>query len=104
MILALSRNIAQASQSMKESRWDRKLYSGKELFGKKLGIIGFGRIGSEVAKRMTTFGMDIIAYDPLLTEQQASEYSIIKVELDDVWKQADYITMHTPLTVKTKRE
>lgn len=103
MLLSLARNIPQANASMKQKKWDRKGFMGTELFGKTLGIVGFGRIGREVAKRMQSFGMEIIAYDPYAVSESASSLGIeISNELDDVFAQADFITLHTPLTDETQ--
>ena len=87
---------------MKEGRWDRKLYSGFELSGKTLGVLGFGRIGREVARRMQSFGMNIVAFDPMLSEEAAKELGVMKANLDEIWPIADYITVHTPLIPQTK--
>ena len=102
LISSLARNIVQASQSLKEGRWDRKLYSGFELYGKTLGIIGMGRIGREVARRMQSFGMKIVAFDPLLQNEDAEKLDVKKSSLDEIWPVADYITVHTPLIPQTK--
>ena len=102
MIMALSRNIPQAYASLKSGQWDRKKFMGVELYGKTLGIIGLGRIGSEVAKRSDSFGMKVIAYDPFLSPEKASELKIEPVTLDDLFKRSDYITVHAPLTEETK--
>ncbi|XP_051163164.1 hydroxypyruvate reductase-like [Leptopilina boulardi] len=101
-ISALARNVVQASQSLKEGRWDRKLYSGFELSGKTLAVIGMGRIGREVAHRMQSFGMNIIAFDPMLPIQSAQQLNVTKLSLDEIWPIADYITVHTPLIPQTK--
>ncbi|XP_047364033.1 hydroxypyruvate reductase [Vespa velutina] len=102
MISALARNVVQAAQSLKEGRWDRKLYSGFELFGKTLGVLGMGRIGREVAIRMKSFGMNIVAFDPLLKNEDAESLGFKKVSLEEAWKVADYITVHTPLIPQTR--
>ena len=102
LISSLARNVAQAANSMKEGRWDRKLYSGFELSGKTLGVLGFGRIGREVARRMQSFGMNIVAFDPMLSEEAAKELRVMKANLDEIWPIADYITVHTPLIPQTK--
>ena len=102
MIMALSRNIPQADASLRAKRWDRKKYTGVELFGKVLGIIGTGRIGREVAVRAKSFNMTIIAYDPYLSEEMAAKYEIEKVSLEKLLALADYITVHTPITSETK--
>jgi D-3-phosphoglycerate dehydrogenase / 2-oxoglutarate reductase len=103
MLLALSRNIPQAFASMKEKKWDRKSFKGVEVNGKVLGVIGFGRIGREVAKRMQAFGMEIVVFDPYATADMANRLSVKLVEdVNELFKTADYITAHTPLTEATK--
>jgi len=102
LIGALARPIVPAGQSMKEGRWDRKLYSGTELYGKTLAILGLGRIGREVALRMKAWGMRIIGYDPITTAEEAKACGIEKLELNDIWPLADYITVHTPLIPATR--
>lgn len=102
MIMALARNIPQAYLKLKQNVWDRKSFVGVELNGKTLGIVGLGRIGSEVAKRAKAFQMHVIAYDPFLTEEKAEKMGISYGTLDDVVKQADFITVHTPLLKETK--
>jgi len=103
MILALSRSIPQANASMKAKKWDRKSFMGVELNGKVLGIFGFGRIGKEVARRMQSFGMEVVAFDPFISAETTSFMSVKMVnKLDDMIKVADYITVHTPLTEETK--
>lgn len=87
---------------MKEGRWDRKIYAGHEVAGKTLGVIGFGRIGREISRRMKSFDMKIVAYDPFLTDAQFAELGVQKGELEDIWRQSDYITVHTPLIPQTK--
>ncbi len=102
MILALSRNIAQANASTKKGEWKRSKFMGVELYGKTLGIVGLGRIGTEVAKRAASFGMKVLAFDPFLSREAAENLGIEAVELKDLFHQADYITVHTPLTDETK--
>ena len=102
MMLALSRNNPQASASLKRNEWDRKRFMGTELYGKTLGIIGLGRIGSEVAKRSQAFGMQVIAYDPYSSVEKAEELNINLVDLKNLLKEADYITIHVPLTEETR--
>lgn len=101
-ILALARNIPQATASLKAGRWDRALYTGTELSGKVLGVIGVGRIGREVAKWCRGFGMTTIGYDPVLSEQSARSFGIDPVSLEELLKTADFITIHTPLTKETQ--
>lgn len=102
MLLALSRSIPQASAILKQGKWDRSRFVGVELYRKTLGIVGLGRIGTEVAKRGIAFGMKVMAYDPFLSKEKAAQIGIELVSLDDVLKNADFITFHTPLTPETK--
>lgn len=102
MILSLSRNIPQADASLKSGEWKRSKFMGVELYGKVLGIVGLGRIGAEVAKRAASFGMKIIAFDPFLSKEVAERLGIEIVELNNLFKRADYITVHTPLTDETR--
>ncbi|OIO59401.1 MAG: phosphoglycerate dehydrogenase [Verrucomicrobia bacterium CG_4_10_14_3_um_filter_43_23] len=97
-IMCSARLLPQANQSMKAGEWDKKSFSGNELRGKVLGVIGAGRIGAEVAKRAQSFEMDVLAYDPFLTKTRASAIGVTMVSLDDLFKNADYITVHVPLT------
>jgi D-3-phosphoglycerate dehydrogenase len=94
--------VPQAAASMKAGQWDRKSFSGIELFKKTLGIVGLGRIGGEVAKRAQAFGMRVLAYDPYLAPSRAKAMQVEGVTLDEVLKQSDYITVHMPLTDDTK--
>lgn len=102
LIGSLARPITFAAQSMKGGAWDRKLYSGSELYGKTLAVLGLGRIGREVGIRLKSFGMRVIGFDPITTFEQAKEAGIEKMELDEIWPLADYITVHTPLIPSTR--
>jgi D-3-phosphoglycerate dehydrogenase / 2-oxoglutarate reductase len=102
MLLALSRNIPQANLSVKKGEWKRSKFMGVELYNKTLGIIGLGRIGSELAKRAFSFGMKVLAYDPFLSLEVAKSLGIEAVELKELLENSDYITVHTPLTEQTK--
>ncbi|MFA5092657.1 MAG: phosphoglycerate dehydrogenase [Candidatus Omnitrophota bacterium] len=102
MILALSRSIPQANSSMKKGEWKRSKFMGVELYSKVLGIVGFGRIGSEVAKRAKSFGMKVLAFDPFLSKQVAEDIGVEIAELKKVLQESDYITVHTPLTDETR--
>lgn len=102
MILSLSRNIPQANASMKKGEWKRSKFMGVELYGKTLGIVGFGRIGSEVARRAIAFGMKILAFDPFLSKEVAESMGVEVAELPEVLRGSDYITVHTPLTDETR--
>jgi D-3-phosphoglycerate dehydrogenase len=101
-ILCGARPVPQAAASMKRGEWDRKSFSGIELFKKTLGIVGLGRIGGEVAKRAQAFGMRVLAYDPYLAPSRAKAMQVEGVTLDELLKQSDYITVHMPLTDDTK--
>ena len=102
LMLAQSRNIPQATAHLKSGKWDRNLFKGTELFGKTLGIIGLGRIGSLVAKRMRAFGMKIVAYDPYISDERFEKYHAEKKEkIEELIKVADFITVHTPKTEET---
>ncbi len=101
-LLCGARPVPQAAASMKAGQWDRKSFSGIELFRKTLGIVGLGRIGSEVAKRAQAFGMRVLAFDPYLAPSRAKAMQIESVTLDELLAQSDYITVHMPLTDDTK--
>lgn len=102
LIVSLARLIPQATMSMKSGKWEKKKFMGVELFNKTLGIIGIGNIGSQVAKRMQGFAMNVIAYDPFLSEDKAKNMGVEKVEFEDLLRRSDFITIHTPLTSETK--
>jgi len=102
MIMALSRNIPAAVASLKAGKWDRKTYVGVEVRDKILGIIGMGRIGTEVAHRMQAMGMTILGYDPFLSEERAGKLGVHLATIDEILAKSDYITVHTPLTPETK--
>ncbi|HEY0826981.1 MAG TPA: hydroxyacid dehydrogenase, partial [Bacilli bacterium] len=102
MMMAVARHIPQAYAKTITGVWDRKSFLGVELRNKTLGVIGMGRIGSEVAKRAKVFGMEIIGYDPFLTEERAEKLGVKLGSVKDIVKQADFITLHTPLTNETR--
>lgn len=102
MILALCRHIPQANQSMQAGKWERKKFSGTELRGKILAVIGLGKIGKEIVKRANAFGMNVIGFDPLLPDSAGNELGIKLVKLDQIWPTADIITVHVPLNDATK--
>lgn len=101
MMLGMSRLIPQAHQSIHSGIWDRKSFLGVELYGKTLAVVGMGHIGVEVAKRAKAFGMRVIGFDPFLSEERARSLGIVRGELDEAVKEADFITVHTPLTKET---
>jgi len=103
LLLALARKVPQAYSSMTAGKWDRKLFQGLELAGKTLGVLGMGRIGTEVAKRAVAFGMRVIAYDPYLTEDRARAIGAEFADsVDELYRTADFITVHMPVTPETK--
>ena len=103
LMLALSRNIAAANQSLIEGRWDRKKFMGSQVAGKTLGVVGMGRIGREFASRAIAFDMKVVAFDPFLTDDQASSLGVKRVAtVDEMLPLIDYLTVHTPLTPETK--
>ncbi len=102
MMMALTRNIPQATASMKDQKWEKKKFSGREVFNKTLGIIGLGRVGSIVASRAQGLNMNVIAYDPFISKEVAEKQGIEIVDLDEIYTRSDYITVHTPLTKETK--
>jgi len=102
LMLALARQIPEADSSTRAGKWEKNKFMGVEIFSKTLGIIGCGNIGSIVADRAIGLRMKVIAYDPFLSEERASDLGVEKVDLDTLFKRADFITLHTPLTEKTK--
>ena len=101
LMLALARNVPQAYASMKEGKWQRSAFMGIEVRNKTLGIVGLGRVGSEVARRAASFGMRLVAYDPFVAPDFASRMGVAVMSLDEVLSQADFVTLHTPLTAGT---
>jgi len=102
LIFALARQLPEADQSTQAGKWEKNRFMGVELTAKTLGLIGCGNIGSIVADRANGLRMKVIAYDPFLTPERAVELGVEKVELDDLLARADFITLHTPLTDKTR--
>jgi len=103
LILATSRNIAAADASLKAGTWDRKAFAGgAEISGKRIGVVGFGRIGREVAARCKAFGMEVWAFDPFVSAQVAERVGVKAVTLDQILQGCDYITLHTVMTPDTR--
>jgi D-3-phosphoglycerate dehydrogenase len=102
MMLSLARNIPQANASLKKKEWKRSKFMGVELNEKTLGIVGLGRIGREVAKRAQAMGMHIVGYDPFITRDRAAQMGVEAVSLEELFKAADIITVHTPLIKETR--
>jgi len=102
LMLAIAREIPRADATMKAGKWIKKELEGAELFGKTLGVIGFGRIGAEVGKRAVAFGMNVIGYDPLIPADEIKKRGGEPVSLADLYARSDVITMHIPLTPDSK--
>jgi D-3-phosphoglycerate dehydrogenase len=102
LIASMARNIPAGCASMKTGAWDRKLFSGNELYGKTLAILGLGRIGKEVAIRMQSYGMKTIGYDPIIPAEVSREFGVESMTLEQIWPLADFITVHTPLIPQTR--
>jgi len=102
LLLASARHIARADKSVRKGEWKRKENVGTELRGKTLAIVGLGKIGREVARRARAFDMNVVGFDPVITEEMAREMRVELVSLEEVWKRADFITLHVPLNDKTK--
>jgi len=101
LMLAAARNIAPANQALKGGAWKRSMYGGVELLDKKVGIVGFGRIGQLVAERLKGFGMEILAYDPYVSAQKAGALGARLVTLDELLAESDFISIHLPKTAET---
>lgn len=102
LLLALAREIPRADAGMKQGKWLKKELEGVELNGKTLGVIGFGRIGVEVGKRAAAFGMNVIAYDPLISEDDIKQRGAEPVSIQDLYAWSDFISLHLPLNVQTR--
>ena len=102
LMLSLVREIPRADASMKSGKWLKKEFEGRELYGKTLGVLGFGRIGSAVAARAKAFEMKVLAYDPVVPAEEIRARGGEPVSLDDLLKQSDMITMHMPLTSESR--
>jgi D-3-phosphoglycerate dehydrogenase len=102
LMMALARQIPEADRSTQAGKWEKSKFMGVELYGKTLGVIGCGNIGSIVADRGVGLKMKVIAFDPFLSPERAMEIGVEKVELDDLLRRADFITLHTPLTDRTR--
>ena len=102
LLLAMAREIPRADAGMKQGQWLKKELEGVELNGKTLGLIGFGRIGVEVGKRASAFGMNVIAYDPLISEDEIKQRGAEPVSIQDLYAWSDFISLHLPLNVQTR--
>lgn len=101
MMLALSRYIPDANQSVKSGKWDRKSFTGSEVYKKTLGVVGLGKIGSHVATVARSMGMKILAYDPFISKERADQLGCTLADLDLLFRESDYITLHVPKTKET---
>lgn len=102
LMMSLARNIPQANASLKNCEWKRNDFMGVEVRGKTLGVVGLGNVGSEVARRAQGMEMKIIGYDPFVTEERAKKMGVEMKTLEEIWKEADFITLHVPLIEATK--
>lgn len=102
LLCAMARNIPQATASLKGGKWEKGKYMGVELYGKTLGVVGAGQIGSHVINLAQGFGMHVVAYDPFLSPERAEKQGIELVDLPTLYARADFITLHTPLTPETR--
>jgi D-3-phosphoglycerate dehydrogenase len=103
LMLAASRHTAPAHASLLSGEWQRSQFVGQQLYRKVLGVVGFGRIGRHVTKRAQAFGMEVLAYDPYVSEEVARELGVTLVDLEDLLQQSDYITLHTASTPETEK-
>jgi D-3-phosphoglycerate dehydrogenase len=103
LILSMARHLPAADAAMKQGKWEKKKFLGEEIREKTLGLAGLGRIGQEVARRASAFGMRIIAHDPFISEHVAAELGVDLVSLDDVFARADYVSLHMPSNEKTRK-
>ncbi|HEX3447941.1 MAG TPA: phosphoglycerate dehydrogenase [Isosphaeraceae bacterium] len=103
LLLSLARNVPKANDSLKSGKWERTKFTGSQLEGKTLGVIGLGRVGLAVARRAQGFGMSVLGFDPFLAADKALEYGVESVvRLDDIWGRCDFLTLHTPMTADTR--
>jgi D-3-phosphoglycerate dehydrogenase len=102
LLLTLARPIPAADAAMKQGRWEKKKFLGEEVRDKALGLVGFGRIGQEVARRAASFGMTLLAHDPFVSEQVAADLDVELVTLDALFERADYLSLHLPATAQTR--
>ena len=102
LMMLLSKHIIHSHKTMKEGKWGRKSFEGTELKNKTLGLVGFGNVGKKVAKVALALEMQVLVYDPFVPAEKLTEIGVKKAELEDIYKGADYITVHVPLTDKTR--
>ncbi len=102
LLMAAARNIPQANMAMRSGKWDRKKFMGRQVAGKRLGLIGFGRIGSEVCKRAVALGMDVVAYDPYVPGERMRALGAEPMELDELLSTSDFVSLHAVLKPETR--
>lgn len=102
LLLAMARQIPQAAGSLAAGKWERNAFMGWEARGKTLGLLGFGRIGSEVARRARAFEMRVLAYDPFISQERAQQHGVQAVTLDELLRESDVLSIHTPLIESTR--
>jgi D-3-phosphoglycerate dehydrogenase len=102
LLMAVARLVPQACQTLKAGKWDRKSFVGVELSGKTLGVVGLGRVGGQVAQRALAFGMRVLAYDPYLSAERAEKAGVEVATIEQIVREADFLTVHTPLTPETR--
>lgn len=102
MLQSMARTIPQANRSLRDGKWERKKFAGAELHGKTLGIVGIGKVGRAVAERMQGYGMDLVGFDPLVSDEVAGRFDVTLVSLDELLEQSDFITIHAPLNDETR--
>jgi D-3-phosphoglycerate dehydrogenase len=102
MLQSMARTIPQANHSLRSGKWEKKKYAGAELHDKTLGIVGIGKIGRNVAERMQGYGMDLVGFDPLVSDEVANRLGVTLVSLDELLEQSDFITVHAPLNDETR--
>jgi D-3-phosphoglycerate dehydrogenase len=102
MLFALARSIPQAYLALKQGKWEKSRFKGTEITGKTLGVVGLGRIGSEVARKCQAMGMNVIAFDPFINADTPLSIGLTLVSLEEIWEQSDFITFHVPLTDQTR--
>src|SRR6202034_93332 len=102
LMIAMARSVPRANRGMHAGKWEKKSLQGSELRGKTLGIVGLGRIGLEVARRASSFGMHLIGYDPFVAPVIARENNVALVPIDEIFKSSDFLTLHVGLTTQTE--
>jgi D-3-phosphoglycerate dehydrogenase / 2-oxoglutarate reductase len=103
LMCALARNIPHADRAVRARQWQRERFTGVELVGKRLGLVGLGRVGSEVARRGQGLGMEVVVYDPYVPQERAQQLGVRPVSFDELLAKSDFVSLHTPLTAETRK-